>query len=96
MEGLPISILEAMASARPIVATNVGGIPEILDHGRAGLLPESGKPQEIAAAIRKLYLDGPLREEMGRRAKGIVQSKYSARRMASEYKNFYKRVLNQF
>src|SRR5206468_11016146 len=48
-EALPTSLLEAMATGLPVVATRVGGVPEIVAHGRTGLLVEAGRPDELAA-----------------------------------------------
>ena len=63
-EALPTSILEAMATGLPVVATNVGGVPEIVADGRSGLLVPPRRPLELAAAMEKM-LDPTVRAPMG-------------------------------
>jgi glycosyltransferase involved in cell wall biosynthesis len=64
-EGCPISMLEAMALGRAIIASRVAAIPEILRDGENGLLVEPGSPVEIANAIRRLAGDAGLRKTLG-------------------------------
>jgi glycosyltransferase involved in cell wall biosynthesis len=72
-EGCPISMLEAMALGRPIVASRVAAIPEILRHGENGLLVEPGSSNEIADAIRLLAGDPGLRRTLGDGARATAQ-----------------------
>jgi glycosyltransferase involved in cell wall biosynthesis len=67
-EGLPIALLEAMASGRACVATRVGGIPEVITDGLDGVLVEPGNPHQLAAEVIDLLGDGARREELGRHA----------------------------
>jgi glycosyltransferase involved in cell wall biosynthesis len=71
-EGCPISMLEAMALGRPIVASRVAAIPEILRHGENGLLVEPGSSSEIADAIRTLARDPGLRTKLGEGARSTA------------------------
>lgn len=64
-EGMPGSILEAMATALPVVATRVGGVPEIVDHERTGMLVPPGDPPALAVALGKLLSDPAKAREMG-------------------------------
>jgi len=64
-ENSPVAIIEAMASKLPVISTTVGAIPEMVDHGKTGLLIEPGRPGEIAEAIVKLSKNPHLRKEMG-------------------------------
>lgn len=66
-DALPLGVLESMALAKPVVATNVGGIPEMLRHGREGLLVPPGDRQALAAALREL-----LSEPERARAQGVA------------------------
>lgn len=65
IEGLPISILEAMAYKLPIISTPVGGIPEIIEDGKNGFLVTPGDKKELYKVLRKLVDDGDLRHTMG-------------------------------
>ena len=71
-EGCPISMLEAMALGRPIIASRVAAIPEILRDGENGLLVEPGSPGEIADAIRRLAGDTELRSRLGEGARATA------------------------
>jgi glycosyltransferase involved in cell wall biosynthesis len=68
VEGLPIALLEAMAAARPCVATAVGGIPEVIGDGVDGLLVPPGDPEALAGAVAKLLADPDRRADLGARA----------------------------
>jgi len=72
-EGQPIAMLEAMASGRAVVATSVGGIPEILIPEKNGLLAEPKDPDSLATAVIKLLEDPELRERIANEAKGTAQ-----------------------
>lgn len=72
-EGQPIAMLEAMAANCPVVATSVGGIPEILVHGKDGLLAEPKDPDSLAKQIIKLLEDEELRKNVSLSARGKVE-----------------------
>lgn len=92
-EGLPVAMLEAMASGLPLVATAVGAVPQIIENGRSGLLVNAGNIEDLAAAVCKLIDDPSLRAELGKGAQQRVRDEFSAGRMAAEYINLYERVL---
>ncbi len=75
-EGVPMSILEAMARGIPVITTAVGGLPEIID-GTNGLIVPPGMPGEIAAAIIRLLADPKLRRQMGRSGRETVRARFS-------------------
>ncbi len=91
-EGISNTLLEAMANGLPVVATDVGGNPELVTQGCTGFLVESGDPEALACGIQK-YLDCPaLRVEHGREARRVVESKFSLGSMVSEYLTVYDRL----
>ena len=77
---LPMVILEAMALGKPVVATRVCGIPDVIEDGRTGLLVEPRDPEGLAAAILKLVEDPGLREELSQRAR-LAAEHYDVRRI---------------
>ncbi|MCF6290727.1 MAG: glycosyltransferase [Desulfobacterales bacterium] len=80
-EGSPNVIIEAMATGLPVVATPIGGIPELVDEGRTGLLVKPNDPQALADALSRLLMDQHLRVEMGRRARERVLAHHSLNSM---------------
>ncbi|HVP58508.1 MAG TPA: glycosyltransferase [bacterium] len=76
-EGLPISLLEAMLAAKPIIATAVGGIPEAVNEGAEGLLVEPGNEAALTEAILALADDPIKRRAMGERARAKARGQYS-------------------
>jgi glycosyltransferase involved in cell wall biosynthesis len=92
-EGLPMVLLEAMNEGVPIVATLVGGIPEVLDEGRAGLLIRPGDIDDLKRAIIAVMDDVGSAQERAKAAKRRVRELYSSRAMAEKYGRIYTRLL---
>jgi glycosyltransferase involved in cell wall biosynthesis len=88
-ENSPLSILEAMAHAKPIVASRIGGIPELVRDGETGLLFEPKNTQQLSNRIRMLLGDSDLREKFGRRARRIVETEYSLERHGAALLSLY-------
>ena len=88
-EGLPISILEAMAAGKPVVATDVGGVAELVDHQRTGLIVPPGMPQALADALAQLALSPSLCLAMGSRGRQRIASEFSAPHMAQRTAAIY-------
>jgi len=88
-EGIPLSILEAMAYMRPIVAPSVGGIPEIVDHEVTGILLGGRDPQQYADACLMLLRAPILREKMGEAGRRTVAARFSSAQMAANYQKLY-------
>jgi len=80
-EGLGTSILDAMACAKPVVATDAGGIPEIVDHEITGIIVPAHKPAPMADAIVRLLEDPALRARMGQAGLARVQERFTIDRM---------------
>jgi glycosyltransferase involved in cell wall biosynthesis len=82
-EGLPLCVLEAMAHGRPVVASAVGGIPELVEDGVTGLLVEPGDVAGLRAALERLLADSALRKRMGREARARVAERCSWERVTA-------------
>jgi glycosyltransferase involved in cell wall biosynthesis len=93
LEGMPVSIIEAMAAGLPVVASNVGGIPEVVVDGETGLLVEPGQPELLAAAIVRLANDAELRAEMGAKAYRRVEQVFGIDQSVKAYERLYLREL---
>jgi L-malate glycosyltransferase len=91
-EGLGTSLLDAMASSKPIVATRAGGIPEVVDDGVTGLLVPPKDHHALAHAIVTLLKDARLRQEYGAAGFARVRDRYSAERMVQDTLKVYERV----
>jgi glycosyltransferase involved in cell wall biosynthesis len=91
-EGCPMVLLEAMAVRRPVVATNIGGIREIVVHGQTGWLVEPRKPEAMADRIVSLLENVEERERMGRAARRRVEKDFSADAMLKAYTQLYRRL----
>jgi len=92
-EGLPMVILEAMANKVPIIATSVGGIPEIISDGVTGLLVKTDDPEELAEKVRMLLDDSSLRKRLSISAFEKVKSEYSIKEYCTNVLRLYDEVL---
>jgi glycosyltransferase involved in cell wall biosynthesis len=93
-EGLPLVVLEAMAQRRPVVATPVGGTPEVVVDGETGLLVPPRDPDALAAALRRLLADAGLRRRMGEAGYERVREHFSAEAMTRRVLAIYDEVLS--
>jgi len=92
-EGLPIVLLEAMQSGVPIVASRVGGIPQVLREGRAGLLVEPGQVASLVQGITEAIRDHEAAALRSQLASELVASEYSCKAMTARYRDIYSSVL---
>lgn len=76
-DGIPNVILEAMASGLPIVATDVGGIPEVIENNKNGLLSPPNNPESFVDSLETLLTDQSLREKMGKNGRAFVADKFN-------------------
>jgi len=95
MEGLGTSIMDAMASRLPVVATQAGGIPELVIHRETGLLVPPQDPPALANAILKLFLDRALAARLAQRGFEVVHEKFSAEAMARKIVGIYERIASE-
>jgi glycosyltransferase involved in cell wall biosynthesis len=77
MEGIPVALMEAMASGVPVVATRLSGIPELVQDGVTGLLVEPHDPDGLAAALERLLADDALAARLAQAARGLVERSFS-------------------
>ncbi len=91
-ESAPLTLLEGMSSGLPVIATSVGGIPEIVEDGVNGLLVPPKHPEAIAEKILALNWDSGLRLRLGEAARRTVLERYTAEKVVEEYEKVYYRV----
>ncbi|MGC8979836.1 glycosyltransferase, partial [Caldisericum sp.] len=94
-EGLPMVILEAMANRIPIIATKVGGIPEVIEDGIEGLLVEPESKDELTKKILYLLNNPSLREQLSKNAFEKVKSEYSIQSYTQRMLKLYEEVLSE-
>lgn len=95
LEGLGSSILEAMASSLPVVATNVGGIPEIVEDGINGILVPPRNSESLFQSILYLLKNEEKAKEMGQAGYRLVREKFSIEKMVREISRIYKLLSNK-
>ncbi|MEN8163524.1 MAG: glycosyltransferase family 4 protein [Acidobacteriota bacterium] len=93
VETAPVSILEAMASGKPVVATSVGGVPDLVEDGVTGFLVAPNDSASLANRILCLLKDDALRANMGRRAREVALRRFQRDRVAARYHKIYQDVL---
>ncbi len=92
-EGLPMTILEAMASKVAVIATNVGAVGDIVIHQESGILLKPGDDQTLSAALNELIDDKAKRQRFTQRAYDLIETRYSASAMAKSYDAIYRKVV---
>ena len=93
-ECTPVSLIEAQAAAKPVISTNVGGVAEVVDDQKSGLLCKSNSAA-ISDGILTLINDSNLRENMGRHGSERAHTQYSYIRLVREMNSLYCNLLNQ-
>jgi phosphatidylinositol alpha-1,6-mannosyltransferase len=93
MESFPLVLLEAMAGGLPVVATAVGGVPEVVVNGETGLLVPPNGPQGLAEAINSLLDDPERMKQMGARGQERVREHYTWDKVADRMAGFFREVL---
>ena len=88
-EGISNTILEAMATALPVVATRVGGNPELIVEGETGLLVSSDNPQEMMTALKEYVQDANKREAHGQAASQLIAGQFRIEHMIENYLSVY-------
>ena len=91
-EGLPLSVLEALALQKPVVASDVGGIPEVVEDGITGYLVPPKNPQALADKILLLLRNPQLAAEFGKEGRKSVEQAFSLEHMIQEYQSLYEEL----
>jgi len=92
-EGLPITLLEAMQARVPIVATKVGGIPEVLQNEKCGLLAKPSDPRSLAHALGRIYHDPTLAKDLSSFSYQEALTKYTSENMVLRYLDIYQKLI---
>ena len=92
-EGLPMAILEGLASGCALIATPVGAVPSVVRDGDTGVMVPPGEPTLLAAAMVRLLQDDGLRRALGAAGRRVIAEEFSAARMATEYLRVYEAAM---
>jgi glycosyltransferase involved in cell wall biosynthesis len=95
VDGLPNVVMEALASATPLVTTPAGGIGSVVEHGRTGLLVPERDPEALASALATLLADGELRARIGQAARREVCERYTWEQYAARLEAIYDRAVSR-
>jgi glycosyltransferase involved in cell wall biosynthesis len=91
-EGLPLSLLEAMAAGKPVIASRIGGVDELVANDENGLLVEPGDPHALAEAIRALLADPERRRRLARAGSEVVERRFSLAAASARISRIYEEL----
>ena len=94
-EGTPVSLIEAMAGGRPVVATRVGGVPDIVQDGKSGYLVESGDKEGFSRKLMDLIKDSEKRKKFCEYGRNIVKNRFSKERLIKDTEKLYNNLLQK-
>jgi glycosyltransferase involved in cell wall biosynthesis len=94
-EGTPVSAIEAMAASCPVVATRVGGLPDLISDGETGYLVPPGDAQAISAAMLRLLREPETARRMCQAARAVVRERFAAQRLVSDMERLYLELTGQ-
>lgn len=95
LESFGLAALEAQACELPVVASRVGGIPEVINEGESGFMSDVGDTEKMSDDVLKLMTDKDLREAFGARGRELAVSRYSSEKIIPQYLAFYEKVLQK-
>jgi len=95
LESFGLAALEAQACEMPVIATRIGGIPEVVNDGESGFLSDVGDVEKMAADTIKLLRDDDMRHAFGQRGRELAVERYSTEKIIPQYIAFYEKVLNK-
>lgn len=93
-EGIPLTVIEAMAARRPVVATTAGGLPELVTHGASGLLSPVGDSDDLGRSLVRLFSDPGLQNQLAENAAMRAAEKFSLDAMLNQYRCVYREILS--
>jgi len=88
-EGTPVTVIEALAAGCPVVATAVGGVPDLLDHGKLGNLVDDQMPESLAKGILETFASPP----DGKEAQALMVDRYGIERLVKDLDGLYRGIL---
>ena len=94
-EGVSLALLEAMAAGLPVIASRVGGLPEVVTDGENGLLVPPRDADALAAALTRLLADPSLARQLGENARGYVREHFSLERLGREINEIYEELIEK-
>lgn len=93
-ESFGLIFLEAMIFSKPVIGTNIGGIPEVVENGVSGILIENENSEDLKNSLIKLIENKDIRENMGKNGRRIYEEKFTAEIMANKFIDYYKNILS--
>ncbi len=94
-EGIPKCLLEGMAFKKPVVATAVGGVPDVIIDGENGMLIPPGNREELINKVELLLESPDFRRRLGENGRALIESEYSDRRMVAQMDDFYQKLMEE-
>ena len=94
LESFGLAALGAQACEVPVVASRVGGIPEVINEGESGFMSDVGDTEKMSLDVLRLLNDEDLRQKFGKRGRELAISRYSTEKIIPQYINFYEKVLS--
>jgi len=93
MDGIPVALMEAMASGVPVIASQLSGIPELVRDGETGLLVSAGQAEALQAAILRSWRDPVAAAQRAVRARAVVEREYDINRTTRQLAEIFEEVL---
>ncbi len=88
-EGMPIALLEALRAGLPVIVSRVGAMPEMIEHGKTGLLIAPGKPEDIVEAVKRIMDDTELRARLARNGRALFEEQFEVAACVKQISKIY-------
>ncbi len=95
IDGIPVSLMEAMALSKPVISTNISGIPELIESGVDGILTEQKNPSSLAEAIKTILNDREYAAGLGKKARLKIETKFNINKNMDQLADIFKKYLNR-